>query len=419
MMIQIEVTLDIDANGILNVSATDKKTGKANKITIKSDSGLTEAEIQRMVKEAEENAESDKKVAELIAKDHIKENPKYYTYLRKLEKQMKKGISGHELHKTLSEHDRLLHKKHHRKRYVFGGDISKKENVQIVVKENYMPSLYDLRTGKYSGESLLRKYELQNLYFLDNDGRNSTFIYPQTDYYFTIPNNLIEIKGYSRRFSVGGVVSSYSHYSNVLSELDIKILDVLRVVSIDKLTHQDLEFISNFRGMNVVNNLPIDLITKIFGLMFKYHSIEYPIHNILISNNGTGNLLNLAPTYVKNVFVDFVDNPFRQIEEQINFAQNRNKVKFFENNYKDIDAIIHVYPKINPEQDELLKYRNANPRGIVGLGVCEFSNKEGLHEFKKEFVNDRIKEENVATYIVETGITKDAKCTLVYIFNRF
>jgi len=63
---QVEVTLDIDANGILNVSAKDKKTGKENKITIKSDSGLTEAEIQRMVQEAEENAESDKKAAELI-----------------------------------------------------------------------------------------------------------------------------------------------------------------------------------------------------------------------------------------------------------------------------------------------------------------------------------------------------------------
>ena len=63
---QVEVTLDIDANGILNVSAKDKNTGKENKITIKSDSGLTEAEIQRMVREAEENAESDKKAKELI-----------------------------------------------------------------------------------------------------------------------------------------------------------------------------------------------------------------------------------------------------------------------------------------------------------------------------------------------------------------
>jgi molecular chaperone DnaK len=65
-MPQIEVTLDIDANGILNVSAKDKNTGKENKITIKSDSGLTEAEIQRMVRDAEENAESDKKARELI-----------------------------------------------------------------------------------------------------------------------------------------------------------------------------------------------------------------------------------------------------------------------------------------------------------------------------------------------------------------
>jgi molecular chaperone DnaK len=65
-MPQIEVTLDIDANGILNVSAKNKATGKENKITIKSDSGLTEAEIQRMVREAEENAESDKKAKELI-----------------------------------------------------------------------------------------------------------------------------------------------------------------------------------------------------------------------------------------------------------------------------------------------------------------------------------------------------------------
>jgi molecular chaperone DnaK len=63
---QIEVTFDIDANGIMNISAKDKQTGKENKITIKSDSGLSEAEIQRMVREAEENAESDKKLVELV-----------------------------------------------------------------------------------------------------------------------------------------------------------------------------------------------------------------------------------------------------------------------------------------------------------------------------------------------------------------
>jgi molecular chaperone DnaK len=65
-MPQIEVTFDIDANGILHVSAKDKATGKENKITIKASSGLTEAEIQQMVKDAETHADEDKKLLELV-----------------------------------------------------------------------------------------------------------------------------------------------------------------------------------------------------------------------------------------------------------------------------------------------------------------------------------------------------------------
>ena len=63
---QIEVSFDIDANGILNVSAKDKGTGKENKITIKANSGLSEDEIQAMVKDAELNAVEDKKKLELV-----------------------------------------------------------------------------------------------------------------------------------------------------------------------------------------------------------------------------------------------------------------------------------------------------------------------------------------------------------------
>ena len=63
---QIEVAFDIDANGILHVSAKDKGTGKENKITIKANSGLSEAEIQQMVKDAELNAAEDHKKIELI-----------------------------------------------------------------------------------------------------------------------------------------------------------------------------------------------------------------------------------------------------------------------------------------------------------------------------------------------------------------
>ncbi len=63
---QIEVSFDIDANGILHVGAKDKGTGKENKITIKANSGLTEAEIQQMVKDAELNSADDKKKLELV-----------------------------------------------------------------------------------------------------------------------------------------------------------------------------------------------------------------------------------------------------------------------------------------------------------------------------------------------------------------
>ena len=65
-MPQIEVTFDIDANGILNVSAKDKATGKQQSIVIKASSGLSDAEVARMVKDAEAHAEEDRKQRELV-----------------------------------------------------------------------------------------------------------------------------------------------------------------------------------------------------------------------------------------------------------------------------------------------------------------------------------------------------------------
>ena len=70
-MPQIEVSFDIDANGIVNVSAKDKATGKEQQISIKSDGGLSESEIKKMMEEAAANADSDKKKRELVeAKNH-------------------------------------------------------------------------------------------------------------------------------------------------------------------------------------------------------------------------------------------------------------------------------------------------------------------------------------------------------------
>ena len=82
---QIEVTFDIDANGILSVNAKDKGTGKENKITIQSSSGLSEDEIQQMIKDAEVNAEEDKKRREIVEAKNNAEG-QVNTYRKDLEK---------------------------------------------------------------------------------------------------------------------------------------------------------------------------------------------------------------------------------------------------------------------------------------------------------------------------------------------
>lgn len=95
---QIEVTFDIDANGIVNVSAKDKGTGKQQSIVIQSSGGLSEDEIQRMMKEAEANAESDKKRRQLQDAKNESDNLIYNTekqmkeYSSKLNEEQKKKI---------------------------------------------------------------------------------------------------------------------------------------------------------------------------------------------------------------------------------------------------------------------------------------------------------------------------------------
>jgi molecular chaperone DnaK len=108
---QIEVTFDIDANGILHVSAKDKGTGKEQKIRIEASSGLTDAEIQKMKQEAQANAESDKKTKERIEKINQADSLIFQTekqlkeYGEKLSDGNKSAINGaleklREAHKT-------------------------------------------------------------------------------------------------------------------------------------------------------------------------------------------------------------------------------------------------------------------------------------------------------------------------------
>jgi molecular chaperone DnaK len=101
---QIEVTFDIDANGILHVSARDKATGKENKITIKANSGLTEEEIQRMVRDAEANKAEDHRRFELA---QARNNA---------------DAAVHQIKKALAEHGSAL-------------DAAEKEKIEAAVKD--------------------------------------------------------------------------------------------------------------------------------------------------------------------------------------------------------------------------------------------------------------------------------------------
>ena len=104
---QIEVTFDIDANGILNVSAQDKATGKEAKIKIEASGGLSESEIERMVQEASANAEADKKAKEKIEKYNQLESLLYQ--LRKHDKESNFNKNAYE--KELNEAETLLNNK--------------------------------------------------------------------------------------------------------------------------------------------------------------------------------------------------------------------------------------------------------------------------------------------------------------------
>jgi molecular chaperone DnaK len=103
-MPQIEVTFDIDANGILHVHAKDKGTGKENKITIKANSGLNEDEIQKMVRDAEANAAEDKRKLELVQARNAAE------------------AMAHSVKKSLAEHGSKL-------------DAPEKEKIETALKE--------------------------------------------------------------------------------------------------------------------------------------------------------------------------------------------------------------------------------------------------------------------------------------------
>jgi molecular chaperone DnaK len=143
---QIEVTLDIDANGILKVTAKDKGTGKENKITIKSDSGLSESEIQQMVQDAEANAEADKKQVELIQARNSAEGT--YNNFKKDFDEYKDQVTEEERTKAKEALDKIL-------------EIVKGNDVESIIKAttDLHQAISPILSKKYEAEETKRKTE--------------------------------------------------------------------------------------------------------------------------------------------------------------------------------------------------------------------------------------------------------------------
>ena len=379
----------------------------------------TEMEHAETIKKFKRKDISVKEVAKMIAKDHIKEHPKYYSHLKKMEEELQMGIDGEKVHSVLSEHQLLKRRSENNKKFKYGGTVINKEPIHLILTTDFSPSLYNMRTGEYSGDSLIRKNELHHFYMLESDAQSVTLNYPMTDYYFHVPTSIIEVKGKSRKFDVGGSVPmSMGKYDDELSTTDHAILDLLRAVDLNKLTHKDKEFISTFRGDNIINNLPNEYLTMLYSLCFKHHIIQFPIKSIVLKNIGTGNILSLAPTYIKNIFVEFVDNKYRAIEELVNKSQNAGKAEYFKGDYTNIDCVIMVYPHINPEKEELMDLITKTKREMVICGVAEFTSKEKLNEFRK-LVTRWTFRNNIYWYLMNEKITEKGKNTLIYVVNSY
>ncbi len=156
---QIEVTFDIDANGILNVSAKDKATGKQQSIIIKASSGLSEEEIENMVKDAEAHAEEDRQAKELVESRNMAENLVYSTKKSidelgdKVEEQEKKDIEAAiaDVEETLKGNDKDTIDEKSRKLAEVAGKLAEKAYQQAAAEQAAGANGQDKSTGAKNG----------------------------------------------------------------------------------------------------------------------------------------------------------------------------------------------------------------------------------------------------------------------------
>lgn len=324
-----------------------------------------------------------------------------------------------ELGGIMMEHENHKQLRRTRRRFDFGGstDYVQPHPIHLVLDKNYEAPTYNV-AGQYLHNTKFKEDKIYKLMFLDSNGGYTAFEIPKKLEYVYIPTNLVTIRGFEKKYSDGGL-TPYNHYNDRLSDNDKKVLEFIRTSDLDTITLKQKEMLSSFRGENVANHLYTDLIEKIYGLLFKDKPSDKKIKNILIKNNGVGNILALTPTYIKKTYIEFDENHFSQIEKEINSITNNEKQgwDWYSNNNDStlIDSIIYVYPTINPKEEILQNEHNNNKSIFVSIGVAEFSSNDNLKSFASVIMTQTdLTKYKYNILEISKGLSSEGKCTIIY-----
>jgi hypothetical protein len=382
----------------------------------------TEHEMEHIdtIREFKKEGVSDQEVAEAIAKDHLEEDENYYIELEKME-------SSRKVSEALGEFKKNKNRNKNTRKFNLGGFMEGNEGAMIYIKmkEDLTTDLFTL-SGDYFSDSTFKKDSVNLMNFISNNGYSSKLELYKSGVYADFPNKSFEVVGYdSNKYGKGGNVKPQFD-SLLLSANDKKIMEVLRTLNEENATHQQREMISKFRGTNVVNELTNQVISKIYGLLFQWHNLENPIHNIVIQNAGAGNIVSLVPAnLMHNVYISFDENNlFYSVESKICGIVNTT-IKFSElNDYamKSVDAIVKVYAEGNPKYDTLVADLYKSDKRAIIVGVAEFSTLKHLEEFKVTIAknlgglaqNQMLIPKSTHYVVINDGITDEANYTLIY-----
>ena len=301
-----------------------------------------------------------------------------------------------------------------------GGSVlknQKTEVVYVVLTNDCDCYVYD-RDGNNVNEINLDKEKLYRLVYFGVDNKEVVFALDELrkENFIYIDKEKVNVVGLNEM--VKGI-KPYQYFTNDnewrLIENDIKILELIRTRKSYKVNEKYEA--SNFRGDNLANYLSTKINKMIYSLLFKGKESSYKINNLFINNNGVGNLLSLAPKYIDNVYVSFVESKYEQIERIIDRIQNDSNQENYSDVKEIVDAIIHVYKDSNPIADVSNFFISESKENTIFLGVAEFTSEKASIDFQKTLYGKK-GEEKILVYKIKEGLSNYGIETLIYNISK-